>query len=31
VRGLANLDWLFVFACAAFNLRRLPPLLASRA
>jgi hypothetical protein len=27
VRGLANVDWLFVFASAAFNLIRLPKLL----
>jgi Transposase DDE domain len=26
-RGLANVDWLFVFASAAFNLIRLPKLL----
>ena len=31
LRGLGKVDWLFVFACAAFNLRRLPPLLASPA
>jgi transposase len=28
LRGLANVDWLFVFASAAFNLIRLPKLLA---
>ena len=27
LRGLANVDWLFVFASAAFNLMRLPKLL----
>ena len=27
LRGLANVDWLFVFASAAFNLLRLPKLL----
>jgi len=27
LRGLANVDWLFVFASAAFNLIRLPKLL----
>jgi transposase len=26
LRGLAKVDWLFVFACAAFNLRRLRTL-----
>ena len=25
-RGLANVEWLFVFASAAFNLIRLPKL-----
>ena len=30
LRGLAKVDWLFVFACAAFNLKRLPRLLASQ-
>jgi transposase len=29
LRGLAKIDWLLVFACAAFNLKRLPPLLAT--
>jgi hypothetical protein len=29
LRGLAKVDGLFVFACAAFNLRRLPRLLAT--
>ena len=28
LRGLAKVDWLFVFASAAFNLIRLPKLLA---
>jgi transposase len=27
LRGLANVDWLFVFASAAYNLMRLPKLL----
>jgi hypothetical protein len=27
LRGLANVEWLFVFASAAFNLIRLPKLL----
>jgi len=27
LRGLANVDWLFVFASAAFNLIRLPKLV----
>ena len=31
LRGLANVDWLFVFASAAFNLIRLPKLLPLRA
>jgi transposase len=31
LRGLANVDWLFVFASAAFNLIRLPKLLPARA
>ena len=31
LRGLAKVDWLFVFASAAFNLIRLPKLLASPA
>jgi transposase len=31
LRGLANVDWLFVFASAAFNLIRLPKLLAQPA
>jgi transposase len=31
LRGLANVDWLLVFAAAAFNLRRLPKLLATSA
>ena len=29
LRGLANVEWLFVFACAAFNLKRMPRLLAT--
>jgi IS5 family transposase len=29
LRGLANIDWLFVLACAAFNLKRIPRLLAT--
>ena len=28
LRGLAKVDWLFVFASAAFNLRRLVTLMA---
>jgi hypothetical protein len=31
LRGLAKVDWLFVFASAAFNLIRLPKLLPTRA
>ena len=31
LRGLAKVDWLFVFASAAFNLRRLPKLLSQPA
>ena len=31
LRGLANVDWLFVFASAAFNLLRLPKLLVGTA
>jgi transposase len=31
LRGLANVDWLFVFASAAFNLIRLPKLLPNAA
>ena len=31
LRGLANVDWLFVFASAAFNLIRLPKLLPASA
>ena len=31
LRGLAKVDWLLVFASAAFNLKRLPKLLASPA
>ncbi|MGH9477571.1 MAG: IS5 family transposase [Terriglobales bacterium] len=26
LRGLANIDWLFVFGCAAYNLLRIPKL-----
>jgi DDE family transposase len=29
LRGLAKIDQLFVFACAAFNVWRLPRLLAA--
>ncbi len=28
LRGLAKVDWLFVFRCAAHNLTRLPKLIA---
>ena len=28
LRGLAKVDWLFVFSCAAFNLIRIPKLRA---
>ena len=28
LRGLAKVDWLFVFSCAAHNLMRLPRLIA---
>jgi hypothetical protein len=28
LRGLHNVDWLFVFNCAAHNLMRLPKLIA---
>ena len=31
LRGLANVDWVFVFSCAAHNLLRLPRLIASQA
>jgi hypothetical protein len=31
LRGLPNVEWLFVFASAAFNLIRLPKLLPQRA
>ena len=31
LRGLPKVDWLFVFASAAFNLIRLPKLLARSA
>ena len=27
LRGLEKVDWLFVFACSAFNLIRMPKLL----
>jgi transposase len=30
VRGLAKVDWVFVFSCAAHNLLRLPRLIANR-
>jgi transposase len=30
VRGLAKVDWVFVFSCAAHNLMRLPRLIAQR-
>jgi transposase len=30
LRGLAKVDWLFVFSCAAHNLLRLPALIAQR-
>jgi len=30
LRGLAKVDWLFVFSCAAHNLIRLPKLLAQQ-
>ena len=31
VRGLARVDWNFVFSCAAHNLLRLPRLIAQQA
>ncbi len=31
VRGLAKVDWTFVFSCAAHNLLRLPRLIAQQA
>jgi hypothetical protein len=31
LRGMAKVDWLFVFASAAFNLLRLPKLLSQPA
>ena len=31
LRGLAKVDWIFVFSCAAHNLLRLPRLLAPKA
>ncbi len=31
LRGLAKVDWIFVFSCAAHNLLRLPRLLATQA
>ncbi len=31
VRGLAKVDWVFVFSCAAHNLLRLPRLIAQQA
>jgi hypothetical protein len=30
VRGLAKVDWVFVFSCAAHNLLRLPRLIGNR-
>jgi hypothetical protein len=30
LRGLEKVDWLFVFSCAAYNLIRLPRLIAQR-
>ena len=30
LRGLAKVDWLFVFSCAAHNLLRLPKLIGSQ-
>lgn len=30
LRGLAKVDWIFVFSCAAHNLLRLPKLIASQ-
>jgi hypothetical protein len=30
VRGLARVDWVFVFSCAAHNLLRLPRLIAQQ-
>ena len=30
LRGLAKVDWIFVFSCAAHNLLRLPRLLATQ-
>ena len=31
LRGVGKVDWLFVFACSAFNLIRLPKILALEA
>ena len=31
LRGLDNVRWLFVFACAAYNLLRIPKLQATSA
>jgi hypothetical protein len=31
LRGLAKVDWLFVFSCTAFNLIRIPKLRAQSA
>jgi hypothetical protein len=31
LRGLAKVDWIFVFSCAAHNLLRLPRLLTEQA
>jgi len=30
LRGLAKVDWVFVFSCASHNLLRLPKLFASQ-
>ena len=30
LRGLAKVDWIFVFSCAAHNLLRLPRLIANQ-
>ena len=31
LRGLAKVDWVFVFSCAAHNLLRLPRLITQKA
>jgi hypothetical protein len=31
LRGLAKVDWLFVFSCSTFNLIRIPKLRAQSA